>query len=85
MVESGAKPRRRTMDRKEPVQNKVMPDPVLGSTNTEQKSPTEPKIGLRRLKALWPWAWIALTGVATLGWLIGIGWSAVALARWFAD
>jgi hypothetical protein len=34
------------------------------------------------LKELWPSAWLALTGVAMLGWIIGIGWVAVAVVRW---
>ena len=41
--------------------------------------------GLRRAKAVWPWAWLALEGVATVGWLIAIGWATVAFARWLFD
>jgi hypothetical protein len=26
--------------------------------------------------------WLALMGVATLGWIIGLGWVAVALVGW---
>jgi hypothetical protein len=36
----------------------------------------------RRAKAVWPWAWLALEGVATIGWMIALGWAAVAFARW---
>ena len=43
------------------------------SFDNKQKSPTEPATGLRRLGALLPWVWLALTGVATLGWMIGLG------------
>jgi hypothetical protein len=38
--------------------------------------------GLRRAKVVGPWAWLALEGVATVGWLIAIGWTTVTLARW---
>jgi len=34
---------------------------------------------------IWPWLWIALTAVATVGWLIAIGWATVALAKWILD
>jgi hypothetical protein len=68
--------------REGPVRNKAMPDDVSGSMGIEQKSPAEPATGLRR--ALWPWAWLVVTGVATLGWLIGICWGGVALVRWLA-
>jgi len=54
----------------------------LGSPNLGPESPVEPAAGLRR--TLWPWAWLALTAVVTLGWLIGIGWAAVELVQWFA-
>jgi hypothetical protein len=49
----------------------------------EQKSPTKPATGIRRLSALWPWVWLALMGVVTLGWMIGLGWVTVALVGWF--
>jgi hypothetical protein len=58
-----------------------MPDDVLGSMDIEQKSQTESATGLRRVRALWPMALLAIAGVATLGWLIGIGWAAVELVR----
>jgi hypothetical protein len=48
----------------------------------EQTSPIKPATSLRRLSALWPWVWLALMGVATLGWIIGLGWVAVALVGW---
>ena len=40
--------------------------------------------GGRLLKSL-PWAWIALSGFATLLWFAGIGWVAVKLFRWATD
>jgi hypothetical protein len=45
-----------------------------------------PQIGSgRRLVRGLPWAWIALSGLATLVWLAGIGWVAVKLFRWLAE
>jgi hypothetical protein len=68
--------------REEPVRNKAMSDDVSGLIGIEQKPPAESATSLRR--ALWPWAWFAVTGVVTLGWLIGIGWAAVELVGWLA-
>jgi hypothetical protein len=34
---------------------------------------------------LWPAGWLALVGVTTFVWLIGIGWAAVKLVGWLAD
>jgi hypothetical protein len=65
--------RERPLDRPIPL-----PDGLL----IEPKSTAEPATGLGRLSALWPWVWLALMGVATLGWMIGLGWAAVALVRW---
>ena len=59
-----------------------MADDVSGSLDDEQTSPIKPATSLRRLSALWPWVWLALMGVATLGWIIGLGWVAVALVGW---
>ena len=59
-----------------------MADDVSGSLDDEQTSPIKPATSLRRLSGLWPWVWIALMGVATLGWMIGLGCVAVALVRW---
>jgi hypothetical protein len=46
--------------------------------------PSQTASGTRLLRGL-PWAWIALTGLATLVWLVGIGWAAVKLFRWLVD
>jgi hypothetical protein len=73
-----------SLSSEESVRNKGMPDGVSGSVDTEQKSPTEPGNGLRRTLWLWPWAWLAVTGVVTLGWLIGICWAGFELVRWLA-
>lgn len=40
--------------------------------------------GTRSIRGL-PWIWIALTALATLVWLVGIGWAAVKLFRWLVD
>jgi hypothetical protein len=59
-----------------------MADDVSGSLDIDQKLPTKPAAGLRRLSAVWPWVWLALSGGATLGWMIGLGWAAVSLVGW---
>jgi hypothetical protein len=55
-------------------------DRCIDSMNIEP--PHEPATGLRRPRAIWPWAWLALEGVATVGWLIALGWATVVFARW---
>jgi len=62
-----------------------MPGDVLGLVDIEPKKLVEPTTGLRRLRALWPWAWLALAGAASVGWLIAIGWTAVTTVRWLLD
>jgi hypothetical protein len=52
--------------------------------NIDPKLPAELPTGWRRLRK-WPWVWLALTGVATVGWLIAMGWAAVAIVRWLLD
>jgi hypothetical protein len=54
------------------------PIPLPDGLPIEPKSTTKPATGLRRLSSVW----LALMGVATLGWMIGLGWAAVALVRW---
>lgn len=67
-----------------PDRNKGTLDDVSGSLDIEQKPPIEPATGLRRISALWPWAFLAVAGVLTLAWVMGLGWIAVALVRWLA-
>lgn len=55
--------------------NAAVPDDI------EQKLATRPASPLRRLGL---WAWLVLLGIATVGWLIGIGWAVVELFRWVA-
>jgi hypothetical protein len=57
---------------------------VSASMNIKSKPPAvHPKPPTRA--PIWPWLWIALTAVATVGWLIAIGWATVALAKWILD
>jgi hypothetical protein len=60
--------------RREETANTTTPDDVLAERAT----------GLRRLRTLWPAGWLVLTGIATIGWLIGMGWAAVELIRWLS-
>jgi hypothetical protein len=64
------------------ARNKAMLDDVSNSLDIEHESPTRRLSGLQRLIALWPWAWLALVVVASVGWAIGLGWAAVALVGW---
>lgn len=52
-----------------------------GGTASNDNLPSQTASDRRLLRGL-PWAWIALSGLATLVWLVGIGWIAVKLARW---
>jgi hypothetical protein len=54
-----------------------------GTASSDKSSPRL-RSGGRLLKSL-PWAWIALSGFATLVWFAAIGWVAVKLFRWVAD
>jgi hypothetical protein len=53
-------------------------------TASSDKSSSRLRSGGRLLKSL-PWAWIALSGLATLLWFASIGWVAVKLFRWVTD
>jgi hypothetical protein len=62
------------------------PIPLPDGLPIEPQSTAEPATGLRRLSALWPWVWLALMGVATLGWMIGLGRRrARSMAYWLED
>jgi hypothetical protein len=56
--------------------------PLPDGLPIEPKSTAKPATGMRRYRALLPWVWLALMGVATLGWMIGLGWAAVAVVKW---
>src|ERR1700731_828840 len=58
--------------------NRIGPRAV---SNIAPKLPAEPATAFRRPRAIWPWAWLALTGVATVGWFVAIGWTAFTLVR----
>jgi hypothetical protein len=60
------------------------PDDVSDSLDIKQKSPHEAATRLRRVLALWPWAFLALAGALTLAWAIALCWAAFALVRWLA-
>jgi hypothetical protein len=64
------------------LQPKETPGPNGSALN--DNAPHQTASGTRSLRSL-PWVWIALTGLATFVWLVGIGWAAVNLFRWFVD
>ena len=59
-----------------------MPSTVSGSVNIEPKLSDGSATGLWGRGAIGPWAWLVLEGIATIGWLVAIGWAAVTLVRW---
>jgi hypothetical protein len=61
--------------------NLVGPSGVLPSMDTEPKSPADTTNGLRRSK--WQLVWLVLLGIATVGWLVALGWVAVRFGLWF--
>jgi len=58
--------------------------PRRHGSELNDNAPHQTASGTRLLRSL-PWVWIALTGLATLVWLVGIGWAAVKLFRWLVD
>jgi hypothetical protein len=71
--------------RDEPARKKPELEVVSGSLDIEQESPIEPATGMRRIFALWTWAWLAFAGVVTVAWAIALGWAAFAFAQWILD
>ena len=67
--------------------NKAVQSVLSGSMNIELKLPTEraPATSLRTRGAIWPRVWLTLVAVATVGWLLVIGWAAVTFVRWLWD
>jgi hypothetical protein len=55
---------------------------VTGSVNIQSKLAIEPAPATKRRGAIWPLAWLALSGVAMVGWLLAIGWIAVTFVGW---
>ena len=69
--------------RKHPVRNRT----ILAASRSlaiEQKLSHEPATRLQWLRALWPWAFLALAGAITIAWAIALCWAALALFRWLA-
>jgi hypothetical protein len=66
------------------ARNKDLKSGVLDLMTTS-KQPTDPEPNRPRRAPMLPWVWLALTVVATVGWLIAIGWATVAFARWLLD
>jgi hypothetical protein len=67
------------LKREKASRQKVSRDGAVSNDNLPQI-----ESGRRLVRGL-PWAWIALSGLATLVWLAGIGWVAVKLFRWLAE
>jgi hypothetical protein len=63
------------------IRNKDVKSGVSDSMNIQSKPPAA-RDKPRTRAPIWPWIWLALTGVATVGWLCGLAWAAVALAQW---
>jgi hypothetical protein len=61
---------------------KAVPADASALQDNEQRSPIQPATRVQRIKALWPWAFLAFAGVITLAWAIGLGWAAFAFVRW---
>jgi hypothetical protein len=59
-----------------------MPGTLSGSVNVKSKLPNERAMGLRRRAPLWPYAWLALEGVATVVWVFALGWAAITFFGW---
>jgi len=49
----------------------------------ENKKPAVP--ARNHSRQLWPVAWLTLTGLITLGWMLAIGRAAFDFVRWLAD
>ena len=65
------------------IRNKDVKSGVSDSMSTSKRpADPQPTTKPRTRAPIWPWIWLALTGVATVGWLCGLAWAAVALARW---
>jgi hypothetical protein len=63
---------------------RTKPEARQSGSEFNDNSPFRTASNRRLLRGL-PWVWIALSGLATLIWLIGIGWIAVKLISWLFD
>jgi hypothetical protein len=59
-----------------------MPGTLSGSVNINSKLPDERATRLQKRAPIWPYAWLATVGVATVGWVFALGWAAMTLVRW---
>jgi hypothetical protein len=59
----------------------IMSKTLSGPANIEPKLPNEQTTSLRRRAPIWPYAWLALVGIATVGWALALGWVAIILGR----
>jgi hypothetical protein len=71
-----------TSGENEPTRKKTLPDDASSEKVAGHEAPAESTSGVQRFRALSPRAWLALSGVAMLGWLIAIFWTAVEFVRW---
>ena len=51
--------------------------------HTEPKLPDETTNG--SWKRIWKLAWLAVIGIATVGWLVALGWVAVKFVLWITN
>lgn len=66
--------------------NKDVRSSVRVQVNLKSKLPTQPPASATTaLRAIWPYVWLALSGIAMAGWLAAIVWIAVAFVRWLWD
>jgi hypothetical protein len=54
------------------------------SVNVKPEFPDEQATSSRKRGPIWPYTWLALVAVATVGWLLGLGWAAMTIVRWLA-
>jgi hypothetical protein len=59
---------------------------VHAQVNLKSDLPTDPSASATTARrAMWPYAWLTLSGIAMAGWLAAIIWIAVAFVRWLWD
>jgi hypothetical protein len=81
ILESSTPPElERVNKRKLQKQIEILRSKIVSSDNSPSQMASS-----RRLHDGLPWAFIALSGLATLAWLLGIVWFAVKLFWWLAD
>jgi hypothetical protein len=73
---------RSTSRENEPTQTKTLSDDASSQKVVGREAPAELADGVQRFRAISPRAWLALSAVAMLGWLIAIFWTVVEFVRW---